>query len=69
MQEIGVEVALGLSEGTWESVWVTLKEEENAFYSDDEIRELAEELALGMAEQQKKSVSFVKLLHINYPEA
>ena len=68
MQEIGVEVALGLAGGVWESVWVTLKEEDNSFYSDEEICELAEELALGLAEQQKKEVCFVKLLHINYPE-
>ncbi len=63
-----VEVALGYNGGLWETIWIGIEEDENNLLGDSEIEERAEELALKLATNMKRNVSFVKIIYIAEPE-
>ena len=63
-----VEVAVGYVGGQWESVWITVGDDAGVFRSDEEVTEIAEEIALRQAARARREVSFTKVLCIGEPQ-
>ncbi len=60
-----IEVAVGLTNGTWHIEWV--KVEDDAVYLDETLSATAEEMAESAAAKKNMSVSFVKTIYIPEP--
>jgi len=59
-----IEVAVGLTNGTWRKLWVEVPEDENYVLDNEEASEKAQEIALATAAQADWDVAFVYVLYI-----